>query len=64
MNMHPKITPEIILEAVQADDNLGFCVECGMEAQCVEPDARRYKCESCGEFAVYGAPELMMRLAF
>lgn len=25
-----------------------------------EPDAKKYKCDGCGEKAVYGAQELMM----
>ena len=40
----------------------GFCVECGDEAYGVEPDARRYECESCGARAVYGAEELLIRV--
>lgn len=40
-------------------DNPGFCVGCGEEACGVEPDARRYTCESCGEPKVFGAEELL-----
>ena len=43
-------------------DNPGICLACGMENGCCEPDARKYKCEGCGEHAVYGAEELMMRI--
>ncbi len=39
----------------------GFCIECGEQAYGVEPDARRYRCESCGANAVYGAEELLIR---
>ena len=39
----------------------GFCVACGDEAYGVEPDARRYRCESCNERAVFGAEELLIR---
>lgn len=39
----------------------GFCVACGDEAQPVEPDARNYRCESCGEHSVFGAEELLIR---
>jgi DNA-directed RNA polymerase subunit RPC12/RpoP len=39
----------------------GFCIECGDEAYGVEPDARGYRCESCGAKAVYGAEELLLR---
>lgn len=41
-------------------DDPGFCVSCGAEVDGVEPDAREYKCESCGEHAVYGAEELLL----
>jgi len=33
---------------------------CGEIAECVEPDARKYKCESCGEKEVYGAQEAIL----
>jgi uncharacterized 2Fe-2S/4Fe-4S cluster protein (DUF4445 family) len=39
----------------------GFCIECRAEAFGVEPDARRYRCESCGAHAVFGAEELLLR---
>jgi len=47
-------------EAVQEDDNRGFCLACGAEAYNVEPDARKYVCETCGEAKVYGAEELLL----
>ena len=40
--------------------NLGFCTECGAEKDSCEPDAREYRCEDCGERAVYGAEELIV----
>jgi hypothetical protein len=43
-------------------DNPGFCVACGEEAEGVEPDARRYPCEACGQRSVYGAEELLILL--
>jgi predicted RNA-binding Zn-ribbon protein involved in translation (DUF1610 family) len=55
-----KICIERILEAVERDDYSGFCLSCGDEADGVEPDAREYVCESCGESQVYGAPELLI----
>ena len=54
------IEMERIIEAVEADDNLGFCVACGEEAGSCEPDARQYECECCGAHEVYGAEELML----
>jgi predicted RNA-binding Zn-ribbon protein involved in translation (DUF1610 family) len=56
---HESITDERIIRAVEADDNLGFCLSCGADAQCVEPDARKYECEACGAPAVYGAQECL-----
>ncbi len=45
---------------LERDDNEGFCTACGEEAYGVEPDARKYTCESCGAAKVYGAEELLM----
>ena len=56
------LSTDEIIAAVQADDNLGFCLACGEEASGVEPDARGYECEVCGEEEVYGAEELLLRL--
>lgn len=43
----------------------GFCINCGATGQSAEPDAVKYTCDECGEAAVYGAGELMLRgLAF
>ena len=66
MKIHPSVTPERVAEAVEREqtslDNPGFCVRCGAEAEGVEPDAREYECESCGEPDVYGASELLIVL--
>ncbi len=58
-----KVTIDQIMEALERDDNMGFCLACGDEAYGVEPDARRYPCESCGEKRVYGAEELLIMTA-
>jgi hypothetical protein len=58
-----KVTIEQVVEAVQADDSLGFCLACGAEACGVEPDARGYSCEECNAPKVYGAEELLLMLA-
>lgn len=42
------------------DHNTGRCNSCGAEADGVEPDARKYKCEECGENEVYGLEELLI----
>ncbi len=50
-----------IEEIEDADrDYGGFCIACRAEAYNVEPDARGYVCESCGEPTVYGAAELAL----
>ena len=65
MRMHPSINHDRVIDAVERSalslDSPGFCVACGIEAEGVEPDARRYVCEACGEKAVYGAEELAIR---
>ncbi len=47
-----------ILEASEALE--GFCLACGERAYSVEPDARKYTCETCGEPMVYGPEELVL----
>jgi hypothetical protein len=43
-----------------AGDGTGFCLACGATAHGVEPDARKYVCESCEAPKVYGLEELVM----
>lgn len=62
MHIHPSITEDMIITAVQEDDCLGFCVSCGAEAYGVEPDAREYECSVCGGLHVYGAEEILMHI--
>lgn len=66
MRIHPSITTDRVAEACERHmttlDNPGFCIACGEETEGVEPDARRYPCESCGQPAVYGAEELAMMM--
>jgi len=60
MKIHESITTERIIEAIEEDDNIGFCTACGEDKYGVEPDARKYECESCGKNEVYGAEELLI----
>ena len=66
MKYHPSITRDRVFDAVERHqtslDNPGFCLACGTDIEGVEPDARRYECEACGERSVYGAEELLFRL--
>ncbi|MBO0738359.1 MAG: hypothetical protein J2P48_17595 [Alphaproteobacteria bacterium] len=58
-----KLTLARVMKAAERDDNSGFCIKCGAKAHGVEPDARRYRCESCGENKVYGAEELVLMMS-
>lgn len=58
-----RITVDQILAAVEADQCIGFCVACGEEHFGVEPDARNYPCDACGMRKVFGAEDLLLRLA-
>ena len=63
---HPLVTTERIMEMCERRmtslDNPGICFACGAEADGVEPDARRYECEACGEHRVYGCEEAALML--
>jgi hypothetical protein len=48
------------IEEALSEGTMGYCVACGSEAYGVEPDARKYECEVCGENKVYGAQELLI----
>ena len=51
-----QVTEEQIMDATN-----GACLSCGeIVFGGVEPDARQYECESCGEFTVYGLDELLI----
>lgn len=62
--IHPSITDKRVMEATEREmtslDNPGFCIACGEEADGVEPDARKYECDYCGDHTVYGASELLI----
>jgi len=60
-NSKGKINPHrFTLEQIEeASENMvGFCLACGAERECCEPDARKYHCEECGRNSVYGAEEI------
>lgn len=63
---HKSVTLDRVVEACerrsQSLDNPGICIACGTDVEGVEPDAEMYKCESCGEEAVFGVEELLLRM--
>jgi hypothetical protein len=64
MKIHKSITVDMVVDAAERQmfgtDNPGFCIKCGAEHDCCEPDASEYECYECGENAVYGAELLLM----
>jgi hypothetical protein len=52
--------PVLTAQEFQESDNMGFCISCGETADGVEPDARRYECDLCGEDRIYGLEELLI----
>lgn len=58
-----KLDLDEITSAIEGNEYAGFCTACGEKAHGVEPDARGYTCESCGEPKVYGAEELLLWMA-
>jgi len=63
---HASVTADRIIAAVgnhqRTVENPGICICCGADVEGVEPDARQYECESCGESGVYGAEELLLSI--
>lgn len=64
IEVHSSVTAERIeplaREQMFGLENPGICIACGEDADGCEPDARKYRCESCGRRAVYGAEELLL----
>lgn len=52
--------PSIEFAMLLSENCEGFCLACGKTQSGVEPDARRYTCESCGAPKVYGAEQLVV----
>lgn len=60
MQIKPKILNRAIEYLEAGEDMMGLCLSCGCENDCVEPDARGYECESCGEPQVYSCEEILI----
>ena len=58
--VHKNITADAVLEAATSGESAGFCIACGAQTDGVEPDAREYRCDECGQPTVYGAEELLL----
>ena len=55
-----KISYEVIEQAIESGEYIGYCLACGSEHEGIEPDAREYICDQCGERQVYGAEEILI----
>lgn len=53
-----------IMEVIEESSHEGFCLNCGAERDCCEPDACNYECEECGERQVFGAEECLLQNNF
>jgi len=53
-----RFTIEEIEEA--SSNDYGFCLACGAERENCEPDARKYRCDSCNRHTVCGAEEIAL----
>lgn len=56
----PRPTLDEVMTAVESDENIGYCLDCGEEHSEIEPDARCYECNACGAPRVYGAEEILI----
>lgn len=61
--MHQSITRERVMSALKSKDYPGFCLTCGAEAEGCEPDAEYHECDSCGAPSVFGAEQVLLKLA-
>lgn len=66
MKLHSSITSKRVIDLVEDQftslNNPGICTACGEDAEDCEPDACGYECEYCGNFAVFGAEELLLSI--
>jgi hypothetical protein len=65
MKVSRKLVERIVSQAVDVvehDENLGCCLKCGAWCDGCEPDARMYPCDECGEYAVFGAEQILLEL--
>jgi hypothetical protein len=48
-------------EAIEEGQDIGFCLNCGVEAENCEPDVEEGFCESCGSYKVAGVEQFLIR---
>jgi len=58
--MHASVTLERVIDIVEKDTYLGFCVHCGKEYNNIELEADGYWCDTCDQSSVYGAAKILI----
>ncbi len=62
--LHVSLTPDVIEDAAREcmfeEAMIGFCIDCGTEHDCCEPDAEQHHCDECDANQVYGAEQLLL----
>ena len=57
----PKLRTFTIARVEEAStEQSGLCLNCGHMQEGCEPDARRYRCDSCKLDLIYGAEEIVL----
>lgn len=57
------VNVEEVLDAVENQEHLGFCIKCGAAHEGFEPDAQKEKCSECGQMSVYGAEDILLMIS-
>ncbi len=64
MKIHASVTFERVRALAEGCGNIGVCITCGEEVSGVEPDARKYLCDGCGQDAAYGVEQIIIEGLF
>ena len=62
--VHESVSYERVTALLDENPSAGCCIACGRRAAAVKPEAVEHACDHCGELAVYGAEELLIRELF
>lgn len=59
--IHPSLTIVRVVEACKLRNNIGFCINCGIETDGLFPGRAREECENCGGWRSTYRPELLLK---
>lgn len=59
-SVHCSMTEDLLVDAIESLEYLGYCTQCGSEHDRIEPDTSKEKCEECGTPTLYGAEQLII----